>query len=153
MKNIVECKICNTSFEYIPGPSGNARQFCAGCRKIVDEAELIKLKEEMTIEKNRYLLSAPGRKDEFDPTTILLDGEIPELKSDADRFVCAMEIATFVKRTGITGIETNLVSFLNALPPVHQTLFLRSVGLKVLEAMVKDKIFAKFTRTIMKIVV
>lgn len=153
MKNIVTCKICNTDFEYIPGPAGNARQFCAECRKVVDEEEIVKLRDEMTIENNRYLLSAPGRKDEYDPAEILLDGEIPSLDSDADRFVCAMEVAAFVKRTGITGIEDNLLNFLNALPPMHQTVFFRSIGFKVLEAMVKNKIFAKFTRTMMKIAI
>lgn len=152
MKNIVPCKICQKDFEYIPGSAGNARQFCSECRKDVDEEEMAKLKEEMTLENNRYLLSAPGRKDEYDPTEILVDGELPELENDADKFVCTMEVAYFVRRTGITGIEDNLAKFLEYIGPTHQIVFLRQQKLNTVERMTNNKGLKAIIKNLVKLV-
>jgi len=137
MKNIVPCKLCLKNFEYIPGPSGNARQLCDNCRSTVDEEELKKLEEEMMVEGNRYLLDAPKRRVEFDSAAILLDGEFPNLESDGDRFVCVMELAEFVTANGFGGHEDNILDFLIQLKsPVHQMLFETKIPFTLQERLV-----------------
>ena len=80
MKNIVQCKMCQTDFEYIPGPSGNARQLCKTCRDHVDEVELEEFKEQTIKEGNRDL----SNKTVYDPIDILVDGVMPDFESDAE---------------------------------------------------------------------
>lgn len=140
IKNMVPCKMCAKNFEYIPGSAGNARQFCEQCRNSVDEAELVRIGEEMIKEKNRYLINAPKRKDEYDPISILIDGELPEFESDADRFVCAMEMATFLRRQkgGFCGMEKRTAELLEHLGPVHSVVLIKQWTLQMMEHAAKN---------------
>ncbi|KKL98445.1 hypothetical protein LCGC14_1824290, partial [marine sediment metagenome] len=121
MENLVPCKMCMKNFDYSPGRDGAARQFCDLCRLSVDEADLKRIEEEMIVEGNRYLMDASKRKEEYDPLDILVDGNMPEFESDADRFVCAMEMATFLRRQkgGFCGMEKCTSELLEHLGPVH----------------------------------
>lgn len=141
MRNIVPCKRCEGDFEYSPGPAGNARQFCDKCRRAADKEEIENVKREMMTSGNRYLIGAPKRKNEFDPVDILLYGEVPDFKSDSDRFVCVMEMAEFVKNNGIAGIEDGLARFFNEMPLEYFVLFVKNSTLRHLEVLVKDKRF------------
>lgn len=151
MKNLVPCKICMKNFNYSPGPSGNARQFCDSCRLSVDEAELKRIEEETVIEGNRYLMDAPKRKEEYDPIDILVDGNIPEFKSDADRFICAMEMGCFIRKTGITGIEDNSAKLFEALENTHTVLLFKQLSLETMESMATDARFKKTIQQLMKL--
>jgi len=152
-KNIVPCKRCTTDFHYTPGAAGNARQLCDPCRMVDNEKEVEQLKEEMVVEKNRYLMSTPKRKSEYDPISILVDGVIPVFTSAADRFICTMEIATFVKRTGITGLEDGIAKFLDMMPPLYVTLFIKQQDLSTMERFAKDARFKNLMRTLMKVAI
>lgn len=128
--------MCLKNFEYSPGPAGNARQFCEECRRTVDEEELQRIEEEMVTEGNRYLMDAPKRKDEFDPLEILMEGNFPEFKSDADRFVCVMELAKFINSNGFSGNERNVMLFKKRLGTTHSTLFEINLDVGPLEHLV-----------------
>lgn len=149
MKNIVPCKICSNDFEYIPGPSGNARQLCKSCKDSVDEEEIKKLEEETITEKIRYLINSSKRKPEFDPLDILVEGNMPSFMTDGDRFVCATEMAYFVKRTGITGLEDNIVRLFELLDLVHIILFIKQQTLQTMESITQDNRFKKFVDKVM----
>lgn len=151
MKNIVPCKICSKDFEYSPGFSGNNRQFCSDCKNKVDEKELIRIGEEMITENNRYLITAAKRKDEYDPIDILVDGNMPEFKSDADKFICAMELGKFVRQVELTGIEDNFAKLLNLLGDLHAIILVKQLKLQTCEMMCKDKRFRKFTKVVMEL--
>lgn len=155
MKNIVPCKICQKNIEYIPGPAGNNRQLCDHCKSMVDEEELKRLEEESIIEKNRYLIDAPKRKDEYDPVNILVYGEMPEFKSDADKFVCAMEVATFLKRQkgGFCGMEEGLAKFMEHIGILHSSLLLRQFSLPLLDKACKHKVLGPVIKSLLKDVV
>ena len=153
MANMIPCKVCLKNFDYVPGVAGNARQICATCMSTVDEAELVRLEEKTIIDGNRYLLDAPNRKSEYDPLDILVDGNIPELKSDADRFVCTMEMAAFVKKSGLTGMEKNIANFLMSLPGLYFVLFVRHQDLEMMESMAKNIHFKPFVKEIMKVAI
>jgi len=108
MTNMVDCKRCTKQFDYVPGTNGGARQFCSECRAILDTKEMVELAERLVIEKNKYLVGASGRKNVYDPVEILVNGNLPEFNSDAERFVCAVEIGQFVNKTGLSGIESGI---------------------------------------------
>lgn len=154
IKNMLPCKICSKSFEYIPGYSGNARQFCKNCRNTVDEAELNRIEEEMIKEKNRYLIGAPKRKSEYDPIEILVDGELPEFTSDSDRFVCAMEMATFLRQQkgGFCGMEKRTAELMEHLGTVHATLLMKQWTLPMMEHAAKHVAFNVILKKILNIV-
>jgi hypothetical protein len=128
MKCIVECRACGKDFEYTPGFAGNARQLCDPCRKIADDKEVSDLIEEMSIEKNKYLVGAPKRENIYDPLEIVLEGNFPEFESDADKFICAVEIGKFINNTGICGNENNILKFLDHLGDVHRTVCLLQIS-------------------------
>ncbi|KKL47677.1 hypothetical protein LCGC14_2333120, partial [marine sediment metagenome] len=111
MKNIVPCKRCTKEFEYSPGFAGNTRQLCKECRRIVDDEEVERLKEETIMKGNRYL----DGKQRYDPVDILVDGNMPKLESDLDKFLCVREIAFFIRKTGFTGLEDNLAKLFDEL--------------------------------------
>jgi hypothetical protein len=152
MENIVPCKRCQKDFVYIPGPAGNARQLCKECRDIADDEELEQFKEQLIVEKNKYLIGAPGRKDIYDPANIILFGELPEFKSDSERFICAMEVGLFIQNNGITGCEENVAKFLWHLGQVHRIVCLKQWHLKDMEVATKSEKFKDIIESIMKIV-
>jgi hypothetical protein len=139
------------NFDYSPGPNGNARQFCDKCKLNVDKVELKRIEEEMTVEGNRYLLGAPKRKSEYDPLDILVEGNMPEFESDADRFICTMEIAMFVKKTGITGLEEGIAKFFDILSPTYRVLFLAQQDSQTKERMIQSKYFKRHLKESLKI--
>jgi len=153
IKNMVPCKVCGKSFEYIPGPSGNARQFCEGCKNTVNEKEMVRLEEEMIVEKNRYLLGTPKRKNEYDPVDILINKNIPEFQSNADRFICSMEMGYFVRKTGITGLENGIMKFFDVVGLVYVIIFMKQQPLQVIEHMAKDERFKKYMSELSNIIV
>jgi hypothetical protein len=153
MENIVPCKMCQKDFNYIPGSAGNARQLCDGCRLIADEKEVQEFIEQTIIEKNKYLIDAPGRKDVYDPSDILLNGNIPTLESDADKFICAIEFSKFIKQNGFGGKEENASQFLKYLGNTHCVLFLKQMPLDLMEYMAKREEFKWLLLKMMKIAI
>lgn len=145
-QNLVPCRRCTKEFNYEQNNSGNARQLCKECRIIVDNNELNKLEERTIVEGNRYLVGAPGRKDKYDPTDILIDGNIPEFESDADRFICAVEIGKFIRSNGFSGMEKNIVNLLSILGPVHRILFIKQLSLQQASLMYENENFKNLVR-------
>jgi len=136
MENIVQCKVCNKDFVYSPGYSGNARQLCEPCRAVVDAAEIMALEKETIIEGNKYLVSNPKRKNVYDFSDILVNGNIPEFKSEAEMFVCACEMAAFFKgKADFMGCEKNVRQLLLLFEKPQQMVFLTAIGLNKLEIM------------------
>ena len=80
--------------------------------------------------------------DDFDPINILMDGKLPEFKSQGDKFRCVMTVAKFVRaRNSIDGISEGLVSFINALEIDMFTLFMKQQTLNIMEELVNIKSF------------
>ena len=140
MSSLVPCKRCMKNFEYSPGPNGNARQFCDTCKSTVDDEELRQLEEDTVKEGNRYLIDAPKRKNEYDPLEILVEGNMPEFESDADKAVCALEMAFFLRRQkgGFCGMEKMVAKFLNHLGPPHNVLVVKQWTIQMMEAALKN---------------
>jgi len=145
MKNMVPCKACAKNFEYIPGFAGNAPQLCEDCKKFMDAEEVQRLSDESIIENNKYL-----KGNMFDPIGILLDGDIPTFNNDAEKFICARELALFVCKTqgGIIGMEDNLVKLFNEFDIVHVMIFMKQQTLSLLKTMAKHKKFRDITKRI-----
>lgn len=151
MENIVQCKMCNKDFNYIPGPAGNARQLCDTCREIADSEEAQKFIEQMIVEGNKYLVGAPKRKNVYDPTEIILNGNFPELPSEADAFVCAVEVGEFIKSNGFCGNEENVVKFLNYLGTPNNFVCIRRWTMQNMEHSAKHPAFNQLIQKAMKI--
>lgn len=152
MENIVECKTCNVSFNYIPGPNGNARQLCDKCRIAEDEKELKALEEETITESNKYLVSSEKWKNVYDPSDILINGNMPTFNSEIDMFVCAMEVGYFCRRNkGFMGCDENVVKLLNLFSPPNRILFLKQQYLQTFEYMARNVIFKPFVQFMMKV--
>lgn len=141
MSNIIPCKMCGEDFNYVQNISGNARPLCDRCRKVADEKEVAEEIENEIKSGNRYILGAPNRKDEYDVTEILLDGKFPEFKSDADRAVCVIELATFINNNGFCGNEGNVAKFLKHIGPAHRVLFLRNLNYNRMEYLIDSSEF------------
>lgn len=152
-KNMVPCKMCAKNFNYIPGPAGNNRQICDTCKKTVDEAELKRIEEEMIKEGNRYLLSAPKRKNEYDPIEILVEGNLPDFTSDADRFICALEMGYFLRKQkgGFCGTEENAAKLMEHMGPTYTVLMMKQWPLPLMERAARHKAFANITKLIVSI--
>jgi hypothetical protein len=110
----------------------------------VDEEEIKELEEEIITEGNRYLVDLSKHEPEFDPLEILVEGNMPSFTTDSDRFVCALEMAYFVRRTGITGLERNIVRLFELLGLTYIILFYRQQTIETMELMGNDKRFKKF---------
>ena len=132
--NQVDCKRCAKLFNYSPGPKHNKPQLCEVCCSKVDMAEVERLQEESIVEDNKYL-----RKDQYDCLEIL-NGTFPELNSDAERTIAAVEFAQFIGRVGFGGQETNVVRFMKYLGHVHMTLFASRLPLNILEQMSNSEV-------------
>lgn len=154
MENLVPCKICTKNFNYSPGQDGSARQFCDECRSNVNEAELDRIEKEMIVEGNRYLMDAPKRKSEYDPLDILVDGNMPEFKSDADRFVCALEMAFFLRKQkgGFCGMEERVAEFLEHIGLTHSVLMVRQWTLSMMESAAKNEHLGQFMKKLINVV-
>lgn len=149
--NLVDCKLCKKEFDYSPGVAGNARQICDTCRDMVDEEELAQLEEETIKEGNRYLCENPV----YDPVEILMEGNIPELDNDGDRYICATEMAQFVRKTGISGLEEGIVGYIKILTDYHRILFLKQLKLSQVEMLIRycEKNYPEMVKDTMSIVV
>jgi len=124
-------------FDYSPGVAGNARQYCNECRGHLDNEEIEEFKERLIRESNKL------NEERYDPIDILIDGNMPDFASDLERFLCTREIAFFVRKTGMTGMEDNLLKFFDELQPVHIAIFLKQQKLDTLTAISKDARFKK----------
>lgn len=143
MKNIVECKMCNKEFEYSPGFAGNARQLCDTCRNIADNEDIKKMIDSMIIEGNKYIVNTLKRKEVYDSFSIMTEGILPEIKTDADRFICATEFGKFISRTGIIGYEKNIVKFFNYIGLTHSVICLKELPMQILNQIIKNNIFSE----------
>ncbi len=145
MENIVECKVCNVSFNYVPGPNGNARQLCDKCRIAEDEKEIEIIKEETIVEGNKYLVSSEKWKNKYDPSDILVNGNMPTFNSEAEMFICALEVGYFCRRNkGFMGCDDNAVKLLLLLSPPNRIMFLKQQCLFTMEYMCKTPVFKPF---------
>jgi len=150
MTNIVKCKICGADFNYVPGYSGNARQYCVSCKAVEDEKELRELEEKTITEGNKYLAG-----NVYDMVDILVDGNIPTFANDGEKFICATEVGKFIRSAGFSGIEENFCKLCDALGLVHFMVLSRTLAPNVLESLVKNeklKPIQRFIKDIDKLV-
>src|SRR3990167_9219145 len=85
------------------------------------------------LKKNKYF----NLGNDFDPVTILMDGKLPEFKSQGDKFRCVMAIAKFVKeRNSLDGIADAVILLLENLEDDMAVLFMRQQPLSIIEAIV-----------------
>ena len=99
--------------------------------------QLAKDEKEELFKNNKYL----SEKSAYDYAEILVDGKIPEFKTAAEEFDCAIRLAYFVRRNGICKQEHNLAKFLKAVDAGPRTHFLKQQTLETLEYMAKHKEF------------
>jgi hypothetical protein len=150
--NLVPCKRCSRNFNYVQNVSGNARQLCNECRIIVDNEDLEDLKEKTIKEGNRYLVGSPGRKDEYDPVDILINGEIPDFNSDAEKFICAVEVGKFIRNNGMNCMEDNLIKLFDSLDTVHWIICVKQLSFEQNLSLSKNKKFEKYIKNCMKLI-
>ncbi|KKL09179.1 hypothetical protein LCGC14_2568420, partial [marine sediment metagenome] len=67
---------------------------------------------------------------------ILVDGNMPEFESDADRFVCASELGTFINTAGTVGMGNNILKLLGELAPIHSIILLRRLKSEQLKSLI-----------------
>ena len=84
-----------------------------------DEREVSPEENETILANNKYLVDDPRFKPRYDATDILISGNIPALKDDAERFVCANEVGKFILNNGVNGAEENIAKLFNAFSAVH----------------------------------
>ena len=84
-----------------------------------DEREVSSEENETILANNKYLVDDPRFKPRYDATDILISGNIPALKDDAERFVCANEVGKFILNNGVNGAEENIAKLFSAFSAVH----------------------------------
>jgi len=151
MKNMVECKNCQTSFEYSPGFAGNARQLCVDCKVAEDTATIEKEKELTILEDNKYC--KPDYDSPYDPVDILVNGIMPTLSNAAERFLCARDIGIFVRANGFMECEKNVVKLFNILGIDNRVIFMKQLDLQQTEHICKHPEFETEVKRLMKMVV
>lgn len=151
--NLVLCKNCNAEFDYSPGFAGNARQLCDECRLESDRKEIEKDKELTILEGNKYLVGGPGYKNRYDPVEILVEGNMPDLPNEGEKFACAMEIGKFIssKNGNFMGCEENLVKFLDYIGEPHSIVCFQQWTIEHQEKAFKREVFKNFIQKIMKL--
>ncbi|MFA5024188.1 MAG: hypothetical protein WC523_04490 [Patescibacteria group bacterium] len=153
MDNIVPCKKCLSDFNYKNNAAGNARQLCDKCRVLADTEEIEKLKEETILEGNKYLMCAPKRQLKYDSSEIFA-GHFPAFETDADKFVCAVELGSFVLHNGFGGQEENIAKFLESFHDLtYIIVFVRQLSLVQVEYTAKNKHFIHIVSKIMSVAV
>ena len=109
-----------------------------------DEIKLTKEEEDTIIEDNKYLNK------EFDIAEILAFGNIPEFENAADKFLCAMQVAFFVRKNGL-GNHDNLLKYLMAIPDECRVMFLKQQAIQTLETMASNPKFAPIMKETVEI--
>ena len=84
-----------------------------------DEREVSSEENETILANNKYLVDDPRFKPRYDATDILISGNIPALKDDAERFVCANEVGKFILNNGVNGAEENIAKLFGVFSAVH----------------------------------
>lgn len=90
-----------------------------------EERELTADEDETIRANNKYLVDDPRFKSRYDAVDILISGNIPELKDDGERYVCANEVGKFIQTNGVNGSEENLAKLLNGFSTVHKLVLLQ----------------------------
>ena len=84
-----------------------------------DERELSQEENDALLADNKYLVNDARFKPRYDATDILISGNIPALKDDAERFVCANEVGKFILSNGVNGAEENIAKLFGVFSAVH----------------------------------
>jgi len=108
-----------------------------------DEREVSPEENETILANNKYLVDDPRFKPRYDATDILISGNIPALKDDAERFVCANEVGKFILNNGVNGAEENIAKLFGVFSAVHilmlcQILNAEQIGKLVLHPATKE---------------
>lgn len=100
----------------------------------LDDLTEVELQDIM--ENNKYLTRKA-----FDVSTILVDGKIPEFDRDVDSLMCALDVAEFIKRNGISN-HNKLALYLNSLKSEHKVALLQKIDKNTLETMAANKTYS-----------
>jgi len=91
------------------------------------------------LKNNKYYHADKG---EFDPVEILVDGKMPQLNNQGDRFRCVMAVAHFIKeRQSYSGVGKTLCEFLMRFDPDLRILFLQNMSVDIIRQMLDDEVF------------
>ena len=150
MKNMVECKNCQTSFDYSPGFAGNARQLCVECKLAEDTAAIEKEKELTILEDNRYC--KPDYDSPYDPVDILVNGAMPNLSNSVEQFLCARDMGLFVRSNGFMECEKNVVKLFGILNSSSRVIFMKQLDLHQTEHIATRPEFKTEVERLMKMV-
>lgn len=101
--------------------------------------------EKDIVEHNKYLNK------KFDISEILALGNIPEFENAADRFICAAQVAFFVRKNGLGNVD-NLIKYLSVIPTECRVIFLKQQTIQTLELMLNNPKFAPMVEEILKVV-
>ena len=133
----VICKRCTKPFDTVPNRNAHIASLCLPCQTIADQEEHEQLEEESILEDNPYM-----RKNQYDCLAIL-NGEFPELKSDTERTICAMELAAFINKCSYGGHGEDVAKFMEYLGITHAVLFVKQLLVREKEYMAKHKAFVR----------
>lgn len=151
--NLVPCKECGVEFDYIPGFAGNAPQFCDDCQSKKFSEDIENEKERTILEGNKYLATDKDYKNRYDPVDILVDGNMPDLPDEGEKFACATEIGLFIRKNGFMECESNVIKLFEHLGLPHWITCMRQWNLDQHEHAVQCGHFAKYVKMSMQLAV
>lgn len=93
------------------------------------------------LDNNPYYVDGPTYKIKNEVDEILLEGNIPDLPSATDRFICAVEVGKFIARNGVNGCEDNLFKLLDILEGHHRVLLFNQLPREQLEKLMHNSKF------------
>ena len=110
---------------------------------------------EKLLKNNKYYYNRRGISglDNFDVADILINKNIPILVTQGEKFQRTMVVARFItkRKGGIKGIEDGLLYFLSTLGDDLKILFVRRLGLSMLESIANDIRFADLCSKMIRI--
>jgi len=105
------------------------------------EDELTKDEIDNISKGSKYLTTAPGYKSKFDVVDILTNGNIPEFGNEADKLVCAFELGSLIRKTGLGTGKNNLLKLMSAIDVPHRVILFQRLSLQQIELMCQDPDF------------
>lgn len=106
--------------------------------------------EEEALKENRYIVDGDSQ-NQYDVSNIMVGGEMPELKNDGERYICAKEVGIFIRKYGFCGCEGNVAKFLEHVGELHRLVCLNEWGITRLSYALDHQAFAKLHKPAIEI--
>jgi len=103
------------------------------------------------LDGNPYYIDGPTYKIKHDIVDIFLFGKMPEMETDTEKFICALEVGRFIRGNGFAGNEENIARLLELLDSQHVLVCVRQWSVQQMEHAFKHNALNEVMKRIQRI--